>query len=573
MLVTGFSLPRAGGALRALLGTRPGHYGLAAIVGLAAVVLTLAWQPWLGPNHFLLLLTAVVVSGLYGGLGPGLLAALIGAVDTLVVLQTSDHATIFWSNSLFGFALYVLLAILVSFMTQGRLTARHRDTQLAEAREGFLQRERAARSEAEAAQGRLEFLAAASSGLAASLDYEAVLARLTRLPLPFLADWCLVDVLEGPHSIRRTAAHADPARERALQELQRRHRPFWASPHLTSTALSSGRPWLLPVADLPAAAASLPEVAHPSLLREPPVRSLLCVPLTVGERVLGAMLLASTAPARRYGAAELALAEELARRAALALDHARLYSTQRAIASAFQESLLPPRLPDIPGIELAAGYRAAGEGIEVGGDFYDLFETPDGAWTIAIGDVTGKGPSAAAVAALVRHTLRALAVRGAAPGRLLARLNEAIVQQFTGERFCTLNCLRLEPTAAGARLTLACGGHPPPYLLRGDGRVEPVGEPGMLVGVLPALSPVETVIELAPGESLVLYTDGVTEARTVTGFFGEERLAALLAACAGQDARRIRESVEREVSAAQYGGARDDIALLVIRVTEPRPAN
>ena len=194
---------------------------------------------------------------------------------------------------------------------------------------------------------------------------------------------------------------------------------------------------------------------------------------------------------------------------------------------------------------------------------------PTATWTIAIGDVTGKGsvrrrggrPGAP-------HPAGARRARAAHAG-LLARLNEAIVQQFTGERFCTLNCLRLEPTAAGARLTLACGGHPLPYRLRADGGVEPVGEPGMLVGVLPILHPAETVIETGAGESLFLYTDGVTEARTVTGLFGEERLAALLGACAGLDARRIRERVERGLQRPVHGGARDDLALLVIRRRDP----
>jgi serine phosphatase RsbU (regulator of sigma subunit) len=260
----------------------------------------------------------------------------------------------------------------------------------------------------------------------------------------------------------------------------------------------------------------------------------------------------------------VSLVEELARRAALAVENARLFQEQRRIAASLQESLLPPLLPEIPGVRIAARYEAAGEGMEIGGDFYDIFQTSDETWAVVLGDVCGKGPQAAALAALARYALRAAGVREQNPLALLEQLNEVILRHSEAVLFLTGVCACLETGAGGARLVLACAGHPPPLVLRTDGRVEPVGFPGSLLGVFEALDLRAAEVQLAPGDMLVLYTDGVIEARSEEAFFGSDGLSGLLARCTGRSALEVAERVERAVIEFQAGRPRDDVAVLVI---------
>ena len=211
------------------------------------------------------------------------------------------------------------------------------------------------------------------------------------------------------------------------------------------------------------------------------------------------------------------LAEDLTRRVALALDNARLYSEQLQATNALQRSLLPPELPDIPGVELAAGYEAAGEGNEVGGDFYDVFEATPGRWRFAIGDVCGKGPEAAAVTGLTRHALRILAREGHDVPTVLERLNALIVDEGSRARFITLIHGELMPAPASgeaAVVSLVCAGHPQPLVLRSAGGVEAVAEPQPLLGVLDGVTFEQNTFRLSPGDVLLCVTDGVTERRS-----------------------------------------------------------
>ena len=270
----------------------------------------------------------------------------------------------------------------------------------------------------------------------------------------------------------------------------------------------------------------------------------------------------------------------------------KLHREKSEIARILQNALLPPRLPEVPGFELAARYVAVGEGVEVGGDFYDVFPTADGgvsssSWVVVLGDVSGKGPEAAALTSLARHILRATAVHAGAPGQALAALNEEILRQTEGERFFSVVLGELRPNAGsdgvpGARLNLVRGGHPAPFLLRavraggpdGTGEsggvvVEELGEPGTVLGIRPDPKLPESVARLGPGDAAVFYTDGVTEARTPEGaFFGEEGLRATLEKCAGLSAEEIAEKLEGEVLAFQRGAVRDDAAILVLRVND-----
>src|SRR3954452_13517092 len=215
------------------------------------------------------------------------------------------------------------------------------------------------------------------------------------------------------------------------------------------------------------------------------MRSSIVVPMTTRGRTLGALTWVNGKSGRRFDEQDVELAQELARRCATAIDNARLYSDRAYIARTLQQSLLPIELPDIPGIETAARFRPTGEGNEVGGDFYDLFQTGSRGWTVVMGDVCGKGPDAAAVTALARYTLRAAALGERLPSRSLGLLNEALLRQRTDRRFCTVAYASLEPLAEGARVGFASGGHPLPLVLRANGTVEAVGAPGTLLGVVP----------------------------------------------------------------------------------------
>jgi PAS domain S-box-containing protein len=235
------------------------------------------------------------------------------------------------------------------------------------------------------------------------------------------------------------------------------------------------------------------------------------------------------------------------------------------LAGTLQESLLPPELPDVPGVDLAAAYLPGGAGERIGGDFYDVFERARGDWSIVIGDVCGKGPQAAALTALTRYTIRAAAMRATRPSSILSELNQAVLRQHP-ERFCTAVYARLRRLPSGARLTVASGGHPLPLRIDAGGRVEKIGRPGRLLGVTPDCRLSDTVTDLAPGDVVVLYTDGVTEARRRdAGRFGEERLAALVAA-PGLDPGTIVRRVEEAVLGFQEGDQQDDVALVALRV-------
>jgi serine phosphatase RsbU (regulator of sigma subunit) len=291
------------------------------------------------------------------------------------------------------------------------------------------------------------------------------------------------------------------------------------------------------------------------------------VPLRARGRTLGAMTFVIAESGRRLSEDDVALVEELAGRAGLAVDNARLYTERSRIAHTLQAELLPLRLPAIPGASVAVRYRAAGELNEVGGDFYDVFERRDGDWALVIGDVSGKGAEAAAVTALARHTVRTAALQPATPTELLETLNAALLAQRAGTEFCTVCVARLAPRPeGGAVLTLALGGHPPALVLRADGHVQLHGEPGTLIGVFadPALR--EVKVELGPGDVLLLFTDGVTEAGQPDNEIGEEGLARLLAELAGRTPEEIVAAVEHAAVAAQEGHPRDDIALVALRL-------
>jgi phosphoserine phosphatase RsbU/P len=238
----------------------------------------------------------------------------------------------------------------------------------------------------------------------------------------------------------------------------------------------------------------------------------------------------------------------------------------RLLAQTLQESLIPPAPPEIPFLDVAAAYRPAGRGDEVGGDFYDVFETRRGDWVVVLGDVCGKGARAAAVTALARYTVRAAAVRTRRPRAVLSALNDALLTQ-SPELFCTAVYGRVRCHGdADCRLTVASGGHPLPLRTTPSTDPQRVGRPGSLLGVLSAPTLHDTTVDLRPGDTVTMFTDGVTEARRGSELFGDDRLHAVLAAHRSDPAAAVAAAVVDEVLAFQAGVARDDIAVVVLRV-------
>jgi PAS domain S-box-containing protein len=429
------------------------------------------------------------------------------------------------------------------------------------------------------------FLAEVGATLSSSLDYRATLASVARLAVPRLADWCAVDIVEEDGSLERLAVeHEDPQKVQLAHELQERYPPDPETPQGLLRVLRSGQSEFYPDITDEMMVAAARDAEHLRLMRELGFVSLIFVPLVARGRTLGVITLVSAESGRRYREADLELAEELARHAALAVDNARLYKGRVQVARTLQEGLLPSRLPEVPGVEVGLRYVSAGE-VDVGGDFYDLFNTrmadqngssePSSSWGIVIGDVSGKGAEAAAMLAFARYTLRTLATRESCPSTILSSLNEAMLHQRRecgDHKFCTVAYVRLETEgnkAQGARFTVSRGGHPPPFLLRTDGSIYKVGEPGRVIGVFEDVKLTEQEASLAPGEALILYTDGVVEARSPDGlFFGEERLKAILHSSVALDASTIASRIEDAVLNFQEQDPRDDVAVLVLRVSE-----
>jgi serine phosphatase RsbU (regulator of sigma subunit) len=296
------------------------------------------------------------------------------------------------------------------------------------------------------------------------------------------------------------------------------------------------------------------------------------VMLRSAGRPLGTLEVAGD-PAREFTPRDEAILAQLGQVASVAIAKTEAYMRERHIAQVLQRSLLPAALPNVPGLGAAVRFIAAGEGIEVGGDFYDLFGIDDGGVAALIGDVCGKGPEAASVTALARHTLRAAAEYERRPSAVLAHLHRALREARDDGRFCTVAYGELRPAdGGGALMRLACGGHPLPLVLRAGGAVEPVGKLGTLLGsdVEPVLSDVD--VELGRGDLLVLYTDGVTEVRAGRReLFGHDDLAELLGECRGLPADTVAQRVQDAVLDAADGRPRDDIAILVLG-PRPRPA-
>jgi serine phosphatase RsbU (regulator of sigma subunit)/PAS domain-containing protein len=419
-------------------------------------------------------------------------------------------------------------------------------------------------TDARRAEHHQRFLAAASKLVSSSLDADATLERAAEAIVPELADWCCVDVPDERGRLQRRAMASDPARRAEVLglceaiDLTREDGP--------GGVLHDGRARLFERVDEALLRDWAVDDAAAERLAAAGLRSLIVVPMMAGDRAIGVMTLATDISARALGTDELDLAREVGVRAGIAVENARVHGARTHIATTLQRSLLPPRLPAVPGITIAARFRAAGEASDVGGDFYDLFPVDRG-WMVVMGDVTGKGPEAASITSLARYTMRTAAVYEPSPSAVLERLNAALVVDPDRRQICTVVAARIVTAPDGsAEIGLACGGHPAPFRLH-DGRAEAVPVAGPLLGAFETGRWPETVVRLAGGDSLVLFTDGVTDTRGAPGRFGADRLAAVLADATDLEPDEVATRVDQALIAFEEGPQRDDVALLVLRAT------
>ena len=450
---------------------------------------------------------------------------------------------------------------------QADVTAR---VEAAQARARHLAAEQEARGRAEAAGRWLRLLTKATHVLVSTLDSGEALARLSRLVVPDLADWAVVDLVDrtdGRATHRVAATHVDPAKVPLLRVVERLQPGHLADDSPMRHVLRTRKSVFLPqVPDgMGAQVTGNDELvrAYESL----GYASAILVPLTARHQVLGVLTLVRTSSDRAYLQEDVALAEDLARRVALIVDNARLYERQRTIASELQRALLPS-LPGLPSVDVDAGYFPGADGAQVGGDWYDVLPTPDGGGVVVVGDVSGHDVVAAAAMGQYRAVLRAFAWEGHDPATALTKLDE-VTGALGVQQVASVLCFRLDPAAEDGcvRLTWARAGHLPPMLLRAAGDVEILDQ---------ALSPIVGLAEtgprptastvLYPGDLMIAYTDGLVEERLRDLDDSVSELAAELTGLAGRTAAEVCAAL---LAGRSHRAVADDLTVLVAQVRQP----
>jgi sigma-B regulation protein RsbU (phosphoserine phosphatase) len=387
----------------------------------------------------------------------------------------------------------------------------------------------------------LTFLAEASELLAQSLDVDLTMALIPQLVVPRLGQWCAVHTIDEWGRLRLAAAsHADESLLPDLHEVLRETGPESVQARLLESARSQAQ---VPIG------APLDGFAVPLVARGTRIGT-----LAVGRH-----------QRQRHDPDEVAVLEDVARRAALAIDNARIHDERHRIANTLQQSLLPPALPVVNGIGFAAEYVPSGDTVEVGGDFYDVVPLPDGRWLVVIGDVSGKGVQAATVTGLVRNVIRVLVGDGKPLPEALVRLNETLVERGGG-RYCTLALAAVGPGPDGRLdVCLHLAGHDRPVLVEAGGGADFVGTGGTALGLLDTITAPATDLLLNPGDALIFYTDGVTERRRGRELFGAARLRDVSAPLAGYSAEVMAARLRATAMNFSTEPPRDDIAILVLR--------
>ena len=422
---------------------------------------------------------------------------------------------------------------------------------------------RAQMYEAERLAGeRQKFLAEAGELLTSSLDPETSLERLASLAVGHIADWCgieMVDERGDLHSV--VVAHADPGKVDLARSLRERYPVDPRSDTGVPNVIRTGTTELYPEVSEEMLVAAAEDDEHLRYLRELGLRSAMIVPLRARGRVFGAITFVASSPERRYDDGDVELAEDLARRAALAVDNAMLFHREHEAAVVLQRSLLPDSVPTShQGIEFDVRYRPAGPGVAVGGDWYDIVLLDDGSVSLTIGDVAGRGLTAASVMGRIRPALRAYVLDGHGPAEALERLDR-LMKEAPSPEMTTLFHLHFDPAAGSGRYVRA--GHPPALLRLPDGSIEQLTGPGTPpLGILEDVEYREHEVEIPAGSLLLMYTDGLIERRDTTLSRELDRLKALVSD-APDEPRACLDWLEESLGADEVP---DDIAMVAMSV-------
>ncbi len=416
-------------------------------------------------------------------------------------------------------------------------------------------------------------LASAGELLSSSLNYERTLQQVAELAVPQLADWCVVSMPDGHgHIVGVAVAHVDPAKVALARSIGERYPAPVDAPAGLAAVLRDGKPLLLDeITDEVLASVAL-DAEHLELLRSIGLRAGLTVPMTAGGKNVGALTLVNSESGRGFAETDIPLAAEIARRAGSAIENARLYTERSSIARTLQTSLLPGRLPRMPGWSSATLYRPAGEQNWVGGDFYDVFAVRGG-WCAIVGDVAGRGAAAAALTGLARHTLRTAARLLDDPLAAIGTLNDELLARDVMS-LCSVAAVLLAGDEDGrATAELVCAGHPLPLRVRG-GAVRPLGSFSPMLGACRVDEWERTTVALEPADVLVLFTDGVFDAVGEDGRFGEDRLEQTLRGATDADDAVAR--IDAALSAFAVPEQGDDTAVLAVQrapvaAVAPRP--
>lgn len=431
---------------------------------------------------------------------------------------------------------------------------------------------------AERIQEQLAFLDALSGALSRNLDVGTALTHLAELTVPRLADWCAVRVVESSSKPRPVlgVAHRDPTKLDPLNQLAELLLSNTVSQSALGEAFRTAKPFVRDRSEVDTVAADMGSPDAADVLGSVGAEAVLVFPLHARGRLIGALAFGNM-PGRVLSQDDFDLAHAAAVRAAVLVDNARLFAERSEVARALQDSLLPGVLPDVTGLELGARYRPAGQGLDVGGDFYDAFQADANWWVFAVGDVCGHGVEAASLTGLARHTIRSAAMSGVMPSAVLGHLNRMLLQQsaelaagheegvVVTPRFCTVLVGAVQRRDDGIDVILCSAGHPLPLVRRSNDNVEPVGVPGTLLGVTEDVMLTDVMVHLTPGEALVCYTDGVTDRRSGRRTFGDEGVVATVLQGRGVPADKLAERIESDSMAFVDDEPSDDMAVLVIR--------
>lgn len=415
-----------------------------------------------------------------------------------------------------------------------------------------------------------EFLVAATRGLDASLDFTETARTIVATAVPELAAVCVMDFVRADGLIGDSVvAAADPGVAASLERIRREVPLDPQGDHPVAQVLREGRPMVWRDLTSPAV---IDQVAqsdeHRRLMSDAGYNSAAVVALVARGRTLGALSFLHASTDLRYDAADLELLRELADRAAIALDNARLYQERDEIARNLQRGLRPPHPAEVPGLEISVVFEAAGEGIEVGGDLYDVLPTEDGCW-ILIGDVAGKGSAAAGISVALRHAVRGLTREIEDPGEVLARVNELLLEGTSLNDFATALLLRMRSDPSGWRAAVAAAGHPPVIHVTPEGPVQLGG--GSLLGALTEAQLASHEAVLEEGDTLVLCTDGWLEVGPSEAHRDPEALAEMAHTLASLELSELTARLRQDAVSRGEGTLRDDMVVLAVRPATDSP--